>query len=786
MDAKILMDTIARGATPVITIALLAYVSSTWWPVLPNIQLLLVVLFGVCITTLLKASRSIALTRIFALATIIGVFCAASVGHWYDTWQLSDDKFQQDVIIQGQVTSIAGNQHRQRLQIDVNQIDGKTYWLARKVRLTLYRSSQVITEGSRVQLSVKLKRPRGLANPIGFDYARWLLTNNIVATGYVRQVYLIDSLPLPSFRSQMITQISALPLQQKRFVLALAVGDRTLLTAADWQMLQISGLAHLFAISGLHLSVVSVLVLALLGRFVHFCLATLRIVSRQNKIQQVSLKPLLYVSCVGFCAGYAYLAGWQLPVVRAYFSIVLVLSLIILRFRNTGRHLLLAIFVLCLFSAPYSIYGMSLWMSFSAVFIIVVYHWRFASYGESAWYKKLTRLCHFQIVITLSMLPLVVGYFDTISLVSIPANLLFVPVVTLIIVPLCLCAVAALILLPAVSQILFAIVDWLLSNTLILIDTLISFPFAALTSLHLQSAELLAISMLIVVWLVPRTILYKPLLIAFCIPLLISVQTRWMDSNDRQWTVHVFDVGQGTAIAIIAQDRAIVIDTGPAFDGGLSSAQQIILPFLKARGITQLDHLFVSHYDNDHAGGLDILRNYLDIARFTGPELCRRGDSLNWQHLQIEVLWPTFDWLERPGLSDNDSSCVLRVSDQHNSILFSGDIERAAETALVTTARQQSASLDADVLIAPHHGSNTSSTWGFINAVKAQYVVFTTGFANRFNFPHPEVVERYRHWQTNMWNTADHGYLRITVEADQPDGITIVSWRHDLNRRWFD
>jgi competence protein ComEC len=213
------------------------------------------------------------------------------------------------------------------------------------------------------------------------------------------------------------------------------------------------------------------------------------------------------------------------------------------------------------------------------------------------------------------------------------------------------------------------------------------------------------------------------------------------------------DVGQGTAVLVRTREHLLVYDAGPQYSRDSDAGQRVLLPLLRARGETRIDLLVLSHRDADHVGGarallagmrVDEVFSSLDaqhplLALSGKVQRCEAGQSWTWDSVRFDMLRPATPDYER-ALKPNAMSCVLRISSAGRSALLTGDIEREQEAALVVSV---GAALRSDVLIVPHHGSRSSSTHDFLDAVRPRVAVFQSGYRNRFAHPAPEVVQRY-------------------------------------------
>jgi competence protein ComEC len=250
----------------------------------------------------------------------------------------------------------------------------------------------------------------------------------------------------------------------------------------------------------------------------------------------------------------------------------------------------------------------------------------------------------------------------------------------------------------------------------------------------------------------------------------------------------LLDVGQGLAAVAWTRDHVLVYDTGPRYSDGFDAGSSVLLPFLRFQGLDRIDTLVIGHGDNDHIGGAAALAGAIDVRRVLSSvpervpwwraEPCRDDQAWEWDGVRFEILHPG---AETP-FRGNDASCVLSVRTRAGAILLTGDIERRAELSLVNGEPQR---LAADVLVAPHHGSKTSSSPSFVAQVGPRYVLFPSGYRNRWGFPHPPVVERYRSAGAALYSSAEHGALTVRLPVagsiDPP-----AAYRRDARRYWHD
>jgi competence protein ComEC len=254
----------------------------------------------------------------------------------------------------------------------------------------------------------------------------------------------------------------------------------------------------------------------------------------------------------------------------------------------------------------------------------------------------------------------------------------------------------------------------------------------------------------------------------------------------------IFDVGQGLAVAAQTQNHALLYDAGPDYNGEADSGNRILVPALRGLGIAQLDSLILTHDDIDHTGGAtsvlqaiptnrvisslppdhDILRSVRDSRR------CTEGQSWEWDGVRFEMLHPSLASYTQEDIRDNERGCVLRISSGTHSVLLATDIEKASEARLLES---YAGKLPATLLIVPHHGSKTSSSPAFVQAVHPRYAVFTVGYRNRFRHPNDEVYARYRAAGSELLRSDTDGAIIVNMDARD---FTVERYRKSHARYW--
>jgi len=625
--------------------------------------------------------------------------------------------------------------------------------IGRKLRLGWYGKVPAMAPGETWRLSVTLKRPRGVLNPGGFDAEKRALEQRIAGNGYVRVAMASQRLSgargIDAWRMRLSGRIAAaLPGTRARFVQALALGDTRALSDDDWALLRLTGLTHLIAISGFHVGLVAGFgVLLVRGLYLVFA----GLGRRWPRPQAMALSGL------AFAIGYTALAGFALPTLRTCLMIAVIAAARISKRAVSGvQCFALALIAILLFD-PLSVLAPGFWLSFAGVAWLL---WCLPPDPETGMVKP---FLHSQAVAVLGLLPLTVWFFGQASLLGPLTNLLGIPWISLIVVPLALLGL----LLSTVSDVLAA-ACWQASAWLM--DLLWRFlqwlAQSKGTLLWLPEPSLLALVLALIAafWLLlPRGVRGKPLALLLLLPLV------WPDTHRPQHgqaDIAVIDVGQGLSVVVVTENHALLYDAGPASARGLDFGEAAVLPALHGVGLSSLDTLVISHGDNDHAGGSEAVRRAFPGVRVLAPEgwaragmsLCQRDDQWQWDGVSFRILHPP---LHYPYLR-NESSCVLRIEAGGTVALLPGDIGRHVEERLVD---EQAEALRADLLLAPHHGSDTSSSPEFVAAVDPGLVLVASGADNRFRLPRRDVLDRYRRLGAQIAGTAENGWLRLRMDA---------------------
>lgn len=626
--------------------------------------------------------------------------------------------------------------------------------------------------GERWQLKVKLRAPRGLANPGPWDVERTLLARRIVATGYVADPddarRLMSARGVDTWRERMSARIArSVPAASSRFVRALALGDTHALSDEDWEALRADGLTHLIAISGFHVGLVA-------GFFALLAGGAWRLAPR---IGHVLPRPvaMAWAALLGGVV-YAAVAGFGLPTMRTVLMIAVVTLARASRCGVRVADALALALVAVLLADPLSVMVAGFWLSFAGVAWLA---WCLPGRGAQR-QGMLREFLSAQGVATVGLLPLTVVLFAQASLAGPLANLLAIPWWSLVVVPLALSGLLAELLWPGGGGVFWRWAAQCFDLTWPVFEWLASCRFA-LWWLPEAAWFALPLALFGAFWLLlPRGVPGKALACLLWLPLLWPA--RHLPGHGEAELL-VMDVGQGLAVLVRTATHVLVYDAGPAVEGGFDAGERVVLPTMQAVGSARADRIVVSHADADHAGGLAALRRSMPHADVLAPPrapladvaACQAGAAWQWDGVRFRFLHPSagFPYLR------NESSCVLRVETAHGAALLTGDIGEVIEHRLL---RGRPADLRADIVLVPHHGSAAAADPGFIDATGARLALVSAGHGNRFGHPRADVVRRWRASGAEVLNTADSGALRVWLVRD---GLQVREQRR-WRARWWD
>lgn len=645
--------------------------------------------------------------------------------------------------------------------------------LPARIRASLYRSNLVLKGGECWRLRLRLKTPHGSANPGGFDYEGWLFRQGIGAQATVQAAEPCSSSAsgyYPVLRARQRVQDALrhwLPDSTARPVLAaLVMGDTSEISDADWEAFRRTGTTHLVAISGFNLAIVAGLVFWL-WRWAWSCSArlTLRLPAQKAAAIAAAVAAIFY----------ALLAGFEPPVTRALLMLLVGLAALFANRQTRPFQVLALAWGLIVLLDPFAVLAAGTWLSFGAVAAIF-----FISAGRlkapPGWQVALK----VQLGLSLLLAPLALYFFHGTAWLAAFVNLLAVPVFALL-TPLVLVAVLLAVALPALGLPLLNACAAAVGITLEALRAVAESQGSGWLAIAPAPAALCMALLGVVLLLAPRGLPLKVLGLLCLLPLLKPPAA----APENGFTLTTLDVGQGLAVVVQTAQHTLLFDAGPAHGGGFDSGTSVVLPFLLSKGVKQLDVMMISHTDLDHRGGAPAVRKGIPVIEERGALAgtpCASGQHWIWDGVDFTVLNGPVDSAEEGEPNpDNNGGCVLRVAAGDHAALLTADIEKDAEARLLQTTSEL---MESEVLIAPHHGSKTSSTDDFVEAVNPDLVIFPAGFANSFRHPRGQVVDRYLAIGSVMHMTGHEGAISVHVDPVSGAGPA-TAWRQHWPHYWW-
>ncbi|MEO8935557.1 MAG: DNA internalization-related competence protein ComEC/Rec2 [Burkholderiaceae bacterium] len=681
-----------------------------------------------------------------------------------------------------------------------------------------------VRPGQRWRLTIRLKRPHSSANPLGFDYEYWLLEDGQRATGSVRPGSDDASddgdddptPPIPSTSTRKLSEfVWRVPYAIERMrarlrdrvltiladggnirdnapyagvIVALIVGDQRAIAQSDWIVFNRTGIGHLVSISGLHVSM-----LAALGAWLVFTLWR----HRPGWCGRLAAHKAAALAGALVALAYCLLAGFGVPAQRTLYMIAVVaVALWMHRLSSVSRVLCIALAIVVTFD-PWAVMGSGFWLSFCAVtsiFYVTTGRLAPAPIDASPMRRAMRALraaARVQWAVTLALTPLTLLFFYQVSLISPLANAIAIPLVSFVVTPL---ALAGAVLPAFVGGALLYAAHGLVALLAAWLQWLSATRIAVWSGAAPSTASFVCAMIGVVWWLAPRGLPQRWTGALWMVPLFAWPSDRPGPGDVRMTAL---DIGQGTSILLETRTTTVLYDTGPAYAPDNDAGNRIIVPFLRGHGIGRLDTMIVSHNDNDHSGGALSVLHSVAVGRvfssleFTTPVVraspqhrrCESDQSWTSDGVRFQMLAPGPDiYATREGKAQakpNARSCVLRVEARGRVLLLTADIEKAQESALIE--RRQGA-IASDVLLVPHHGSRTSSTASFLDAVHPRIAIVQAGYLNRFGHPRADVLARYAARGIPVLRNDRDGAITVVVDGG---GIAVDRYRWSHRRYWY-
>ncbi|MGV3582253.1 MAG: DNA internalization-related competence protein ComEC/Rec2 [Methylophilus sp.] len=788
----------------------LGFVLGAWWLQqqiqLPNVSwlifssIIVCLLFGVFVRYI---SHKVLVKNIilFVSALFLGFTWAALVAHSRLSDELPKAWEQENITLIGVIASLPEvTEYGERFEFNVEKVLTPEAKVPAHISLRYYQQSMFSAvkskvkenfhAGERWQLTVRLKRPHATYNPHGVDYEALALSENIRAIGNIRKKSTnrkLDSLVWqPKY---LITHVRELvgrhinqSLKDKAYagvIRGLVIGDGSQISAQNWDVYLRTGTNHLMSISGLHITMLSGLVFALVNMlWRRFPSLVMRLATQKAACVAGMLTALIYAA----------LAGFSVPTQRTLYMLMTVALMLLVGRKIAFPNILSVALLVVVLIDPWAVSAPGFWLSFGAVAVMV-----YAASRRLATEHWLVEATKAQWAVTIGLLPALVLMFGQISLISPIANAIAIPVVSFIVVPFAILGSV----LP-VDSILY-LSHQVLYGCMLILNWLAQLPIA----IWQQGASTVWAALIgvigVVVLLLPRGVPLRYFGL-FCFLPMMFVEPERPAKGDMQVTV--LDVGQGLSVVVKTSKHTMLYDAGAKYNAQTDAGSGIVVPYLRTSGVKHLEGVVVSHDDIDHAGGIPSVLAQMSVdwmisplsptaTMFNSPQYlkfppkkhdkCYAGQHWQWDGVKFEVIYPEAKSYENENIKDNDRSCVIRVSSANGSILLSGDVEKGGEYEMLENHADL---LKTDVLIAPHHGSKTSSTQDFIQAVSPKFVVFTNGYLNRFGHPKAVVVQRYVNQDAQVLRSDYDGAVQLDFTKKQ--AVKVLKWRKVERRYWHD
>ncbi|MDF3932016.1 DNA internalization-related competence protein ComEC/Rec2 [Pseudomonas citronellolis] len=680
--------------------------------------------------------------RWFVAALLLAGFAWACLhGHWALAQRLAPELDGRTLWLEGRVVGLpAWRDGNARFELEA--VDARVD-LPKRLRLSWYAAPE-LRAGERWRLAVTLRRPHGLANAFGFDYEAWLTADAIGATGSVKDGQRLAAARGPeAWREDWKRRLLAVDAQGRNaYLVALILGDGSGLQRRDWDVLEDTGTLHLMVISGSHISLLGGLLYGLVAGLARLGAWAARL-------------PWLPCACAaGLCGawGYGWVAGLEVPALRACLMLSMVLLWRLwLRRQGVWMPVLGAVLAVLLVDPLVSL-SPGFWLSFAAVGLLV---YGFAGrLGRWPWWLTWGRA---QVLMAIGLAPLLMALGLPLSPAGALANLLAVPWVELLVVPLALIG-SLLLWLPGLGEGLLWLAGGLLDGLLQALAWLARHSPAWYP--QAPPAWAIALALLgVPLCLAPAGVPLRAPGLALLLPLF------WPHSlapAPGYAEVRVIDVGQGLSVLIRTHGHAWLYDAGPR-RGDFDLGEVAVLPTLRGLGVKRVDTLLLSHADNDHAGGARALLDALPVTRIISgeperlPARWRAEPCAEREWLVDGVRFSTWSWAA--ATESNARSCVLRVEAFGESLLLTGDLPAEGEAAWLAAQSRPYA----DWLMAGHHGSRTSTSAAFVAGLAPRAALISRSRYNAYGHPSAEVLARFAARRVAVHDVAREGALRLLL-----------------------
>ncbi len=774
----------------------LAFINATWWIWLVLAMLIFTIGFYKKRQSAVRQPLSIFLILI---SSSWALFCAGY--HFADQALQQRLQFRETqtqpfeaIIYVKKIDELSDNGHKQIAEV-LNRYDQPVNWfLYLKKNKDQFDLSSSLKLGSYYKVYGTIKPAHSYAVSGAFDQEKWFLQQNVMSAFSVKQIELLSDdevyrlgyqqhlkqqqsitakflLNVEMMRLSFRLKLQTSNYQNKGLMLALLTGDESLLSDEIKQQFQLLGISHLLAISGPHVLIFALMLTWLLQKVIQrYCPQFYLWQPRQI----VLLFP--FIGCVLL---YVAFVGFEIPALRTLLTVCIVGFFLLVRQSIRPFDLLVYSASLLLIFDPFSILSAAFWLSYGACFILLRIYQTIAKLPQDQpmtyvqkGYFAIKLLVESQWKIFVALLPLVLIFFQQISLFAPLTNLIAIPFLSMIVIPLDILAACLSSIIPILGTLLFYINDVCLSILL----WILSFLQQVSPALYgVSCTPLMMVSLIVglIILFLPHGTLPKAWSLICFLPILLGFKAQ-------PTVLNILDVGQGQAIFLQHPEQTLMIDTGGSYDETkFSIGERVVIPFLRQQGVRELDHVMLSHLDQDHSGAFPKIQNAFAIEQVQSNEyrstmqfkdnfsLCQQGQQWTYTNLKIEVLSPRTEDLALASSQQNEQSCVIYLTfsnaQPYQHFLIMGDAGWETEYKLL----QQYPDLKVDVLVLGHHGSKHSSAYDFLAILRPKLAIASAGFDNRYGHPSLELQQRLKALNIPLFTTVNAGTISFIFDQGQ-------------------
>lgn len=678
--------------------------------------------------------------------------------------------------------------------VELNEDDSKYTVLIKKANNETHNEKIILSIYGRTKLNLGdvvtingiLKVPSRNTNPKLFNYRLNLLSDKIHTTMTIEdhsiQVIGLDNkfgYTIKDKFTKEVTQLfqTYLNSENAQLITSIILGKSKYLDEDDLTKYRDLGLAHILAVSGLHIGIIT--------GFIIFLFSRIGINRRLNVILSLTI-----------IWAYVYLIGFPASAVRAslMFSILFFSQLIHEPYDSINT--IMFSMLLSLFMNPFWLFNVGFQLSYMATISILIFTPKIINLFYPLKSNIILTISSI-IGVNIGLLPLQAYYFNSVPLLGLISNIITVPLLSIALI----IGIIMIILnytFMFLNSVLGYILDLILSIQYLIVNMLYKIP---INSISIYSPGILEIGLfyiiLGIVFYYIRINEFKPILKRMVLYYLIgftflSVLNIALDDSIE---IEFIDVGQGDSILIKTQASTYLMDTGGSLFGSFDIGKNITLPYLLKQGINKLDGIFITHFDEDHSQGLEALMEKIKISAIyssysPGFELENKINShkipliyLNSSHglildrnTSIKIIWPNFE-THLNNLSSNNKSLVSLLTYKDLTALFTGDIEGEVEGLIIEDLPK-----DIEILKVAHHGSKTSSAFEFIHGINPDYSIISVGKNNFYGHPNKEIIERLKNVNSKIYRTDEMGSIKVVLD----DRLSISSFlesvkEHDIS-----